>query len=199
MPHCSEPECQREVAVLKNSARKDINLPPTRRTHQAVTASIPNAPASAGRTLESLRPPKPEQILPARSVVAEALFQFHQCSRIILFHALTLYVGGGEIETWLRDCGATCRGMNTLRCPHSHRRRMSSRTRRRFSPGSAHQRPGNAKTSEKSRARAEPMPVSPLQDFGNLTGKLLQRERLRQQAHIRVQHAIVDDRIAGIA
>src|ERR1700683_5161631 len=43
MPHCSEPECQREVAVLKNSARKDINLPPTRRTQQAVTASFPNA------------------------------------------------------------------------------------------------------------------------------------------------------------
>src|ERR1700687_331156 len=33
MPHCSEPECQREVAVLKNSARKDINLPPTRDVH----------------------------------------------------------------------------------------------------------------------------------------------------------------------
>src|SRR5262245_46585261 len=37
---------------------------------------LPN-PASAGRTLESLRPPKPEQILPARSVVGEALLQFH--------------------------------------------------------------------------------------------------------------------------
>src|SRR5271168_5210321 len=76
MPHCSEPECQREVAVLKNSARKDINLPPTRRTQQAVTASFPNAPASAGRTLDSLRPPKPEQILPARFVIGETLFQF---------------------------------------------------------------------------------------------------------------------------
>src|SRR6516225_368775 len=98
MPHCSEPESQREVAVLKNSARKDINLPPTRRTHQAVTASLPNAPASAGRPLESLRPPQPEQIQPARSVVAEALFQFHECSRIILFHARTLYVGGGGVK-----------------------------------------------------------------------------------------------------
>ena len=28
----------------------------------------------------------------------ETLFQFHQCSRIILFHALTLYVGGGGVK-----------------------------------------------------------------------------------------------------
>jgi hypothetical protein len=69
-----------------------------RRTQQAVTASFPNAPASRGRTLESLRPPKPKQILPARFVIGETLFQFHQCSRIILFHALTLYVGGGGVK-----------------------------------------------------------------------------------------------------
>jgi hypothetical protein len=60
--------------------------------------TFPNAPASTGRTLESLRPSKPEQILPARFVIGETLFQFHQCSRIILFHALTLYVGGGGVK-----------------------------------------------------------------------------------------------------
>ena len=82
------------MAVLKNGAREDINLPPTSRAQPAVTTPFPNVLAAAGRTLKSLWKPKRKQILPARFVISEAFFKFNQRFRIVLTHIPYLYVGG---------------------------------------------------------------------------------------------------------
>src|SRR5450759_4084439 len=116
------------MAVLKNGAREDINLPPTSRAQPAVTTPFPNVLAAAGRILKSLWKPKRKQILPARFVISEAFFKFNQRFRIVLTHIPYLYVGGwwrqvNSQNAGLRHDGGSsfpASGSLILRCHNRH-------------------------------------------------------------------------------
>jgi len=89
-PHRSEPQGQRQSAVLKNRSRSHRNLTMTSRALPQQIGSWPGLPASTARAAESIRPAKLKQIRPASRLGREAPLQFQQVPRII-FHSKKNY------------------------------------------------------------------------------------------------------------
>src|SRR5260370_14618105 len=99
LPHGPEPDRQRQMAVLKNGARRDRHLIPALVAAPAIPPNRPSLGSGAPRTQPSSRPTKTSEVRGARLIAAKAPLQLQQSSRIVLVHdPKTLPVGGGGVK-----------------------------------------------------------------------------------------------------
>ena len=92
-PHRPEPNRERFARVLEDCPGRHRALVSATRTLQQHPAHRPGLPPTAPRTPKTIRPPQPDQILPASCLCRKARLKFGQISRIIL-HGRPYYILG---------------------------------------------------------------------------------------------------------
>jgi len=95
IPHCSKPNSQGKMGVLKHGSRKHRNLPSASVAKPEAARNRPSPLPLATGTPKSLWPPEAKYVFPTGRIIREAPLQFHQCARIIFGHSKTLHLGGG--------------------------------------------------------------------------------------------------------
>jgi len=97
VPHCSEPERYRLLAVLKNCTRNHGCLSPAGRAFIQSRTNSPRSHLVAYRADETIRPAKFPEVLQAGIFSGKPVLEFHKIARVT-FHALTLYIVGTLVK-----------------------------------------------------------------------------------------------------
>jgi len=124
IPHGAEPQTQRLGCVLKNRPRSDRGLVPAAATNQPPTSGGPSCARLAARSNKTVRPTKPDKVIPTSLVRGESALKLQQGLGVVFAHIA--YRGGSyllwSVESIEYLLSGYCHSSSDSRCFAHHQR-----------------------------------------------------------------------------